>query len=109
MPTQSLPITIEQAIVAVSRGRVSDELTLFARRPWSWGAEARFVLIGPYDPVPQDVVDAGLEYVLSVVDIAEILPDVLQKRLGSRALAEYVVHYATFDCAPAWISDVPDR
>ena len=40
-----------------------------------------------------------------MLDLLEFLQ---KKRVSSRAAAEFVIHYAVYDTAPAWIDDVPN-
>lgn len=32
-----------------------------------------------------------------------------KKKVGARTIAEFVIHYAITDSAPAWIDDIPDK
>lgn len=57
--------------------------------------------------VPQPVKDAGYEYLMGRDDIANLINFLKKKRVSSRTTAEFVIHYAMNDSAPAWIDDIP--
>lgn len=88
-------------------GEVGPDLTLVAKPPFSWGAEAAFVKLTDEGRVPADPLDGGFQYLLSIDDMSDLLAHLGTKRISPRAAAEFVVHYAVYDCAPAWIEDIP--
>ena len=45
---------------------------------------------------------------LSRDDIEPLLTYLRGKKIGSKAIAEFVIHYAVLDCTPAWIEDIPN-
>jgi hypothetical protein len=81
---------------------------LWQKPPLTWGADAMFVELTDDYRVPQAVKDAGYQYLLGREDIEKLLAFLTKKRVSSRTVAEFVIHYAVTDSAPAWINDIPD-
>ncbi|WP_431045628.1 hypothetical protein [Roseateles sp. L2-2] len=80
---------------------------LVAKPPLTWGAEAMFVELTDDYRVPQSVKDSGYEYLLGRDDIENLLAFLKKKRVSSRTVAEFIIHYAVTDSTPAWIEDIP--
>ena len=99
-------MNVEEAILRV--GDMPDGSVLAARPPLTWGADAIFVELTEDFRLPQPVKDAGYEYLLGRDDIENLLVFLKRKKVSARTVAEFVIHYATTDSTPAWISDVPD-
>ena len=99
-------MTVEEAVLQLAQvpaGRV-----LVAKPPLTYGAEAMFVELTDDYRVPESVKEAGFKYILGRDDIEYQLEFLKTKRLSSRAIAEFILHYGVNDCPPAWIEDVPD-
>lgn len=104
---KKLVMTIEEA---VSRWlEMSEGSVLVAKPPLTWGAEAMFVELTDDYRVPQPVQDEGYEYLLGREDIANLVDFLNGKRVSGRTSAEFVIHYAMNDSAPAWIDDIPSE
>jgi hypothetical protein len=100
-------MNVEEALSAVHQ--VSSESVLVAIPPITWGADAKFVLLTSDYRVPQEHLDAGYQYLLGIEDIEMLLEAASEKKMSSRTLAEFVIHYATFDSYPSWFNDIPDK
>ena len=100
-------MNVEEALEKVAQ--MPEGSVLVAKPPLTWGAEAMFVELTNDYRVPQPVKDAGYEYLLCRDDIENLLAFVQKKRASSRTIAEFVIHYAVTDSAPAWINDIPDH
>lgn len=98
-------MNILEALDKVRSGRGG---VLVARPPWSWGADAQLVELTTDFRVPQSVLDAGYQYVMGADDILPLLQFANRKKLSDEAVAEYVVHVASFDAEPEWIKYIPD-
>lgn len=86
-----------------------NDMTLAARRPpFTWGSEAMFVKLTEEGGMPRDAVELGFEYVLSIDDMQDLLAAIKGKKISRAAAAELVIHYALYDCAPAWFNDLPN-
>lgn len=81
---------------------------LVARPPLTWGAEAMFVDLTDDYRVPQPILDAGFQYLMGAEDLSSVLEYVRKKKISEKAIAEFVIHYAMVDSAPAWIDDIPE-
>jgi hypothetical protein len=99
-------MNVEEAIAKV--GQLREGSVLVAKPPLTCGAEAMFVALTDDYGVPQPVKDAGYEYLLGRDDIEDLLAFLKKKKVGSRTVAEFVIHYAVYDCTPAWINDIPN-
>jgi hypothetical protein len=99
-------MTVEEAVLRLAQA--PEDSVLVAKPPLTWGAEAMFIELTDDYRVPQPVKDAGYEYLMGRDDIANLLALLKKKRLSSRAIAEFVIHYAMNDSAPAWIDGIPD-
>jgi hypothetical protein len=99
-------MNVEEAMARVAQ--MPEGSVLVAKPPLTWGAEAMFIELTDDYRVPQAVKDAGYEYLLGRDDIANLLAFLKKKKVSSRTVAEFIIHYAVNDCAPAWINDVPD-
>ena len=81
---------------------------IVAKPPFTWGSEALFVDLTADHGIPESVRDAGYEYVIEREELVELLAFLRTKKVGRRTRAEFVIHYALMDCAPAWIDDIPN-
>jgi hypothetical protein len=99
-------MTIEEALANVST--LADDDVLVARSPLTWAAEARFVKYTYDYRIPADVLSQGYKYLLGRDDLIDILEFAKTKKLGSRSVAEFLIHYCVNDVFPAWIDDIPD-
>src|SRR5687767_8760733 len=99
-------MNIEEALAKMAQ--MSERSVLVAKPPLTWSAEAMFVELTNDYRVPQSAKDAGYEYLLGRDDIENLLAFLKKKRVSSRTVAEFVIHYAVTDSAPAWINDTPD-
>lgn len=94
---------------AVSKAlQMPEGAALVAKPPLTWGAEAMLVELTDDYCVPQSVQDAGFQYLLGRDDLLNLLDYLKSKRVSNRTAAEFVIHYAVTDSAPAWINDIPD-
>lgn len=97
-------------VEAVSRiESLSIREALVARPPLVWGAEARFVTLTDDYRVPESIEADGFRYLLGQEDLVRLLSHCRRKRMSREAIAEFLIHFALNDCAPAWFSDLPDR
>jgi hypothetical protein len=99
-------MNVEEALTKVAQ--MPEGSVLVAKPPLTWGAEAMFVGLTDDYRVPQAVKDAGYQYLLDREDIEQLLAFLTKKRVSSRTAAEFVIHYAVTDSAPAWINDIAD-
>jgi hypothetical protein len=90
-------MNIEDAIARFAR--MGENSVLVAKPPLTWGSEAMFVELTDDYRVPQPVQAAGYVYLLGRDDIGNLLEFLKRKKLGSRAIAEVVIHYAVTDSA----------
>jgi hypothetical protein len=58
--------------------------------------------------VPESAKQAGFEYLLERDEIEYELEFLKTKKIGSRAVAEFIIHYAVYDSPPAWIEEIPN-
>lgn len=80
-----------------------------AKPPIVRSSEAAYVKLTEDYRVPASVAGEGFEYLIGAEDLRDLLAFASSKQLSSGAVAEFIIHYALYDCAPAWINDVPDR
>lgn len=99
-------MNVEDAVANVAQ--MPEGTVLVAKPPLTWGAEAMFVDLTNDYRVPESVKDAGYEYLLGRDDIENLLAFLKKKRVSSRTVAEFVIHYAVTDSTPSWIHDIPD-
>lgn len=99
-------MTVEEALRKLAQ--TPEGSVLVAQPPLTWGAEAKFIALTDDHHVPQPIKDAGYQYLLGREDIENLLAYLKKKRVSSRTAAEFVIHYAVTDSAPAWINDIPD-
>lgn len=97
---KTLETIIDDLIVAPS-GTV-----LLAKRPFAWGTQASLVELGPFDNPPAELASEGFEYVIEADEARDVLEAARAKGLSARATAELVVHYASYDCMPAWFDEI---
>jgi hypothetical protein len=100
-------VNVEEAVAKVAQ--MPADSVLVAKPPLTWGAEAMFVQLTDDFRVPQSVKEAGYEYLLGRDDLENLLEFLNKKRVGSRTVAEFVIHYAVTDSPPSWINDIPDK
>lgn len=101
-----IAMNVEEAVAKVAQ--MPEGSVLVARPPITWGAEALFVGLTNEYRVPQATLEAGFKYLLGKDDLLNLLQFLKKKRVSSRTVAEFVIHYAMADSAPAWIDDIPD-
>ena len=82
---------------------------LVAKPPLTWGSEAMFVDLTVDYRMPQTILDSGYQYLLGQDDLMNLIAFLKKKKVGARTIAEFVIHYAITDSAPAWIDDIPDK
>jgi len=99
-------MTVEEAVLKATL--MPEESVLVAKPPFTWGTEAMFTSLTDEFKVPQSVLDGGFQYLLGRSELLELLEYLRNKRVSSRTIAEFVIHYAITDSFPGWISDVPD-
>lgn len=59
--------------------------------------------------VPPNVLNDGYVYLLGKVDLEELAKFLDSKEMSTKSQAEFVIHYALYDCAPEWVNDIPNR
>jgi len=101
-----LVMNIEEAISQFSK--MPEDSVLVARAPLTWGAEALFTKLDDDYRVPQQLKDAGYEYLLGRDDIANLTELLKKKKVSKRTVAEFVIYFSINDSVPAWIDDIPD-
>lgn len=99
-------MNVEEAVLKASQ--MPEGSVLVAKSPLAWGSEAMFVELTDEYAVPQSVKEAGYEYLLGRDDIENLLTFIKKKKVSSRTVAEFIIHYAMTDSAPSWINDIPD-
>ena len=52
--------------------------------------------------------DEGYEYLIGAEDALNMMADLSGKKIGAKAVVEYVVHCAINDAPPAWFDDLSD-
>ena len=100
-------VTVEEAVANLAQ--MPTNSVLVPKPPLTWGAEAQFVRLTDEYRVPPSVTDAGYQYLLGREDIERLFDFLKSKKVGSRTVAEFIIHYAVNDSPPSWINDVPDR
>jgi hypothetical protein len=104
---KGLVMNIEEALARLNE--FSSDHVLVAKPPMTWGAEAAYVRLTEDYRVPDSIRELGFEYLLECEDIERWLMAIKGKKMSSRAVAEFVIHCALYDCAPSWIEDIPRR
>lgn len=99
-------MNVEEALLKVSQ--MPEGSVLAAKPPLVWGADAIFVELTDLFHLPTPIKDAGYEYLLGRDDIEDLLTFLKKKKLSSRSVAEFIIHYAVTDSPPAWIDDIQD-
>jgi hypothetical protein len=94
--------------ILADRQAMPEEHALIAKRPFSWGSEAKLVKLTTEYRVPQSELDMGFEYLLGKEDICNLLDFLKVKKMSHRAKTEFIIHYAIYDAYPGWIEDIPD-
>jgi hypothetical protein len=97
-------MNIQEAVSQVAR--LPEGKVLFAKPPLTWGTEALFVELTHHNRVTKPIKDAGYEYLMGREDIANLIFFLKKKKVSSRTMAEFVIHYAINDSSPAWIDDI---
>lgn len=99
-------MNVEEAIARVVQ--MQEGSVLVAKQPLTWGSEAMFTELTEDYRVPQPVLEAGYVYLLGRDDIENLLIFLKKKKVSSKTVAEFVIHYAVADSTPSWINDIPD-
>lgn len=99
-------MNLEEAIAKAAQ--ISDDMVLVAKPPFTWGAEALYVMLADDCSVPQPVLDAGFELLLDHEDLMTQLGYLKSKKVSAKTAAEFVIHYAINDSWPAWFGDLPE-
>jgi hypothetical protein len=99
-------MNVEEALIKWTQ--MSEESVLVAKPPFTWGADAMFVELTDDYCLPQNIRDAGFEYLLGQDDIKKLLDYLKKKKVSTRTIAEFVIHYSVTDSTPEWINDIPD-
>lgn len=86
----------------------SAQSVLLVKPPFVWGAEAKFIELTDDYRVPQKYLDEGYEYLIGAEDALNMMADLSGKKIGAKAVVEYVVHCAINDAPPAWFDDLSD-
>jgi hypothetical protein len=99
-------LNIEQAIIEVAK-QPQESVLIAKGKPFHPLSEARFTKLETDGGIPAEVSSQGFEYLLEAEEIQLILKDISEKKISPSTMAEYVIHYATYDAYPSWISDIP--
>lgn len=99
-------MNVEEAMAKAPN--MSDNAILVAKPPLTWGSEAMFVELTDDYMLPQGVKEAGWEPLLAKEEMDDLLAFLKTKAVGSKTVAEFIIHYAVLDCPPSWIDDIPD-
>ncbi|MGI0036300.1 MAG: hypothetical protein ACRD98_10575 [Nitrososphaera sp.] len=92
-----------------SKDLLLEDCVLVAKKPpFTWASEARIVAVNDSYEIPDQVTQEGYQYVLECDEILQLFAYLDTKKLSSRTRAEFVIHYAVYDCAPEWITDIPN-
>jgi hypothetical protein len=97
---------MEEAISRVLE--MTDRSAIVAKPPLAWGSEAKIIELTDGYTIPQEVTDAGYEYLVGREDLVYLLKFLRKKRVSTKTKAEFVIHYALTDSTPAWIDDIPE-
>ncbi|MDB5935205.1 MAG: hypothetical protein JWQ01_2549 [Massilia sp.] len=97
-------MNIEDAVLRAAE--MSDNAALVARPPLTWGAEAIFADLDDDYGVPKYLREAGYVYLLGKEDLLQLISFTGDKRLSSKSVAEFVIHYALTDAYPSWFDDI---
>ena len=98
---------IEEAVSNV--GKADEWSALVARPPLTYGADAKFVGMTEDGTVRDEDLAGGYQVLLDVEDIRTLLSYTARKKMSSRSIAEFVIHYANVDAYPAWFDDLPAK
>lgn len=82
---------------------LEDDLCIFARPPWTSGAEAAVWPLGDDYRVPAEMAAHGLEYFLEVSVAKEVLEVLGQRRIPAEAEHGLLIFYALNDAYPEWV------
>ncbi|MGX4641464.1 hypothetical protein [Massilia sp. SYSU DXS3249] len=96
-----------QEAIAKARG-VSDDMVLVAKPPFTWGSDARYIVLTDDFCMPSQVADEGFEVVLDHEDLLTQLDYLAEKKVSEKTAAEFVAHYAVHDDWPAWFRDLKE-
>ena len=99
-------MNIEEAMTLILQA--PEEAIIVAKPPFTWGSEAKFAELQDDMHFPGWVKNEGYEYLLGREDVMHLLDDLKTKKVSSKTIAEFVIHYAVIDCTPEWINDIPD-
>ena len=97
---------IEEAISSATC--LSDGMVLVAKPPLTYASDARLVEMNPDGTVRREDLEGGYRVLLDFEDIATLLSYAARKKMSSRSVAEFIIHYAILDAYPAWFEDIPD-
>jgi len=100
-------MNIEEAIKEAQE--TTGELLLMAKPPLTWGSEAIFVSIGDDFSEVKQAQAKGYESILDRDDLMQLIHFLRRKKISSKAIAEFVIHYAQNDAYPSWLDDIPDK
>jgi hypothetical protein len=99
-------MNIEEALLRFAE--MPSDSVLLAKPPFTWASEAIWVPLMDVGGVPESAKQAGFEYLLERDEIEYELEFLKTKKIGSRAVAEFIIHYAVYDSPPAWIEEIPN-
>lgn len=100
-------MNIEEAVLKAAA--MPDNAVLVAKPPLTWGAEAIFSNLTNDYGIPKDVQDAGYEYLIGKDDLLNAISFTVNKKMSSRSVAEFIIHYALTDAYPSWFDDIPNK
>lgn len=99
-------MNVEEAISRISAA--PEGSVLIAKGPLIWGADAIFVDLDVDYLIPAELTSQGYEPLLSREEVCDQIEFLKGKKVSSRTIAEFSIHYATLDAPPNWIKDIPD-
>ncbi len=99
-------MNIEEAVIRWVE--MSENSVLVAKPPLTWGAEALFVELDENYCVPDKIKNDGYLYLLGKEEVERLLSYLEKKKVSTRTVAEFIIHYAVTDCTPEWIDDIPN-
>jgi len=94
---------VKLGTVLESVSGLSDELCIFARRPWSINSEAEVGALDDGTHIPERITDRGLEYFLEVSTAKEVLTAFGERLVSPEEKQRLLVYYAENDAYPDWI------
>jgi hypothetical protein len=106
---EKLVMTIVEVL---SNMKEADENSaIFAIEPWTWGSEAKLVVLDDGYKIPLEFIENNPDYklLLDVNDVNDLVRFTAAKSMSQNAVAEFIIHYAIYDAYPAWFSDLPDK